>query len=140
MSIDEEYLLKALENENNNSIVDLTTSKIKQMKNDVLQKLQLSREDLKELHKQLKYYRYVDDIKDINYGCYIRWINLKKLADLKLTKGGFICDIKVNEGIHLVCKNRFNHHFELISDENLIFQKITDQEHVILNVLDHLQK
>ena len=128
MTLDEEnkeYLLKALENENNASIIELTSSQIKSTKNDILQKLNLSREELKELHKKLKNYRYVDDIKDINYGCYIRWINLLDPSNLKLTNGGIICDILVlEEGIHVVCKNNRNMLFQLIMDECLIFQKI----------------
>lgn len=140
MNIDNEELLKALENDNNNSIIKLTHSKIKDINNNILQKLQLSRDELKSLHKKLKDYRYIDNIDDINFGCYIRWINLKDIENLALTTGGFICDIKVNNGVDLICKNRYNHHFQLKFDENLIFQKITHQEHIILNILDHLQK
>ena len=53
-----ELLLQALENENNNSIIQLDSSKIKTIKNNILQKLQLSGKQLKHLHKKLKYYRY----------------------------------------------------------------------------------
>ena len=47
-------LLLALENESNSSIMNMTTSKIKTIKNNMLQKLGLTREELKMMHKKLK--------------------------------------------------------------------------------------
>ena len=70
-------LLHALDNENNSNIVKLSHSKIKSMKNTFLQQLHLPREELKLLHLKLKEYRIVDDLSDINIGCYLRWIPLK---------------------------------------------------------------
>lgn len=40
-------LAEALENENNSSIIDLTSSKIKIIKNDILQQLQLNKKRFK---------------------------------------------------------------------------------------------
>lgn len=138
MSFDEDLLKKALENENNESIVNLTISKIKGQKNDILQKLNLSTENLKDNLKKLKEYRYINNINDLNYGCFIRCINLKKVDNIKLTNGGYVCDIKVNNGIELLCRNNYNNFFQIRFDENLIFQKLTDQEKIILNVLKKL--
>ena len=138
MSFDEEYLKKALENENNESIVQYSFQEIKKQKNDILQKLNLSRVDLKLNLQKLKNYRYVNNISDLNFGCYIRWINLIKLDNLILTNGGIICDIKINNGIEILCKNNFNKIFQLKFDENLIFQKLTNQERIILHVLKEI--
>ena len=57
MSLKVEDLLYALDNENNTGVAGLTASKIKQEKNDVLQKLQLSKEELKDFHTRLADYR-----------------------------------------------------------------------------------
>ena len=139
LNIDE--LLHALDNENNSSIINLTTAKIKSAKNDVLQKLQLPREKLKEFHTKLSEYRVVNDIDDIEYGRYIRWISLKDPSKIKLTHGALVCDLRVfNEQIHIRCKNNLHHMMQIILDECLIFQKLTDQEKVVLSVLDHLEK
>jgi hypothetical protein len=139
--MDMQYLLSALDNETNESIMDLTTSKIKTTKNNILQKLQLNREELKKLHTKLKYYKYVDELHDIQYGAYIRWIPLKNPEKIYLTNGGLICDIKIlDEGVHIICKNNMNRFFQIKLDENLIFQKLTDQERTILSVLDYLEK
>ena len=74
-SIDE--LLYALGNESNESIMSLNISKIKSLKNDMLQRLGLKGKELKIMHKKLKSYRYCSDMSDIQFGCYIRWIPLK---------------------------------------------------------------
>ena len=138
---DKDYLLKSLDNENNSSIGNLNSKLIKSMKNDYLQQLQLSRDKLKEYHKKLKDYRYVDDLSNIQYGRYIRWINLTDPHNLKLTTGGIIIDIKICEsGIHLICKNFKNHKFQIRINECFIFQKITEQEKIILFALDYLEK
>ncbi len=63
----------------------------------------------------------------------------KNIENLKLTNGGFICDIKINEGIEILCRNNFNKLFQLRFDENLIFQKLTEQEKIILNVINNLK-
>jgi hypothetical protein len=139
--LNNEYLLKALNNENNSGIENLTTRKIKAIKNDYLQQLQLSRDKLKEFHLKLKDYRFVDDLTDIQYGRYIRWISLKNPEKICLTNGGVIIDIKIQEdGIHLLCRNFKNNRFQIKIDECFIFQKLTDQEKTILAALDYLDK
>ena len=141
MNEDNEYLLKSLENDNNSSIGNLNSRIIKTIKNDYLQQLQLSRENIKELHLKLKEYRYVDDLTDIQYGRYIRWINLKDPLKIYLTNGGIVIDIKIHQnGIQLVCKNFINKKFQIKIDECFIFQKLTDQEKTILCALDYLDK
>ena len=134
-------ILKQLDNDTDSNIVNLTSRKIKDVKNNMLQKLQLSRENLKSLHKKLKDYRYCTDLTDLQSGNYIRWISLKDPDNLRLTNGAFLMDIKIyTEGVQLVCKNNFNHIFQFKFDEAMIFQKLNPQEKVILSVLDYLDK
>ena len=135
------HLVKALDNENNESIMNYNSRLIKTIKNDYLQKLNLPRDKLKEYHTKLKDYRYVDDLTDIQYGRYIRWINLKNPEKIELTRGGMIIDIKIlGSGIHVVCKNTYNHPFQIKIDECYIFQKLTNQEKILLLALDYIQK
>ncbi len=134
-----DLLMKSLENEDNDCLMNLDTKTIKKIKNDMLQKLNLPKDKLKSLHKSLKQYRFIDEIPDIKYGAYVRWINLNNPDNLKLTNGGLVCDIKIsNDDIIVVCKNRSNKFFQLKLNECLVFQKITDQERVILSALDYL--
>ena len=138
-NIDE--LLNALGNETNESIMTLSSSRIKSLKNDMLQRLGLSGKELKDMHKKLKSYRYCSDMSDINYGCYIRWIPLKDPDKIKLTNGGIIIDIDIiNDCVQIRIKNNMNRIFQIKLDECCIFQKITGQERVILGVLDYLDK
>jgi len=147
--LDMEKLVKALDNDNNQNIVDneLDYKKINQAKNDILQQLQLSRDSLKIMHKQLKAYRYIDSMEEVRYGSYIRWIKLNNPEDIKLTNGGIVVDIKVfkyeEEGIdevHLVCRNRMNRLFQIKLNENIVFQKLNDQEQVLLSAMEYLNK
>tara|TARA_B110000211_G_scaffold161905_1_gene183083 strand:- start:157 stop:585 length:429 start_codon:yes stop_codon:yes gene_type:complete len=136
-----DQLLGALENETNTSIMELTNSKIKKYKNDSLQRVQIKGQELKEMHKKLKEYRYVTDLRDVQFGCYIRWIPLKNPDKIYLTNGGIIIDIDIlKNGIHLKVKNNRNRIYQLKFDECIIYQKLTNQEQIILSVLDHLDK
>lgn len=132
-------LLHALENETNSSIMNLTTAKIKEHKNTILQQLQLEKSELKTMHDKLTEYRYCTDMSDLQYGYYIRWIPLKDPENLYLTNGGIMCDMKiVNNQIQIFCKNYRKHFWQFKFDEAVIFQKISPQEKVILSVLDYL--
>lgn len=134
-------LFNALENETNSSIMNLTNSKIKDHKNNVLQRLQLPRDKLKIFHKKLKNYRYIRGMNDLQYGYYLRWIPLKNPNELYLTNGGNICSIEIiNSQIQIKLKNNRNRIFQIKYDNCILFQKITDQEKVILGILDFLDK
>ena len=106
----------------------------------MLQKLQLDSQALKDLHKKLKFYRYVEDVADINYGSYVRWIKLTDPDSVKLSNGGILIDIKITDsGLQLLCKNNMNRVMQIKLDECLVFQKLTEQEKIILSVLNHLK-
>ena len=132
-------LLHALNNTKNEAILDTTTMDIQAKKNDMLQKLQLPREKLKKMHKALRDYKYVDELHDIHIGRYIRWISLNNPANIFLTTGGIICDLKLTkDDIHIICKNNMNRLFTVKLNECLIVQKLTPQEKVILSAVNHL--
>ena len=96
-TLDINKLLHALDNEENEDIIANTYEQISKVKNDILQKLQLSRDVIKSLHQKLKQYRHIDTLEGIRYGAYIRWISLKNPDPdkIKLTNGGFICNIEI---------------------------------------------
>ena len=73
-----EDILQQLNNDTDSNIINLTTKKIQDIKNNMLQKLQLPRDDLKSLHKKLKDYRYCSDLTDLQSGNYITMDILKK--------------------------------------------------------------
>ena len=134
-------LLKTLDNDKYEDILELTHSKIKTIKNDILQQLQITRQELKVFHSKLKNYRYIDEVDEIKLGNYIRTIDLKKKDNIYLTSGGIIVDIEaINESIIIKCKNFRNNIFNLKFEEHLIFQKINNQEEILLNILTYINK
>ena len=133
-------LLQAIDNNKNENIIDLDNIIIAKRKNDILQQLGLSRTQLIILQKKLKKYRYIDGLKDLQFGNYIRWMNLKNPEIIKLTNGGIICDIKeLNNDIHIYCKNNINRIFQIKLSEVIIFQKLNNQENVILQAIKYLE-
>lgn len=141
--MDMDKLLKALEDDSNDNLLNFTTKKIHEMNLEILKELHLSREETLNLFNKLKNYKYVDEISDIKSGAFLRWIPIENPENIYLSNGAFCCDIKItNEGIYCVCKSvGYNaKHFLIAIDKNLIFQKLTDQELVLLSALDHLSK
>ncbi len=134
-----EQLLKAMDSEDSDYLLHLTTKKIQELNLNILKELGLPKKDTLNILKQLATYKYVDEIKELKYGRFIRWIPIKDPNNLKLTKGGIICDIKATDnGIQIVCKNFIHRHFQFNMDECLIFQRLSSQELVLLAALDHL--
>ena len=133
-------LLHALNNENNEAVVDLDFATIAKHKNDLLQQLNLPREDLVKFQKQLKPYRCVNNLDDLRFGSYVRWISLKNPEVIKLTNGGIVCDIQAQKNdIQIKCKNKMNMFFQIKMSEIILFQKLSEQEQVILKAMKYLQ-
>lgn len=139
--MDIELLQEALENDDNLNIINTNIQEIKQKKNEILQELGLDRNDLKSFHKKLNGYMYIDNIKDLKYGRNIRWINLNKITNIKITNGAVLCDIKIHDkGIALILKGFNNTYITIYLNENIIFQKISDEEKILLKAVDYLNK
>ena len=134
-------LMYALDNDNNESIMNLTTRKIMEMNLNIIKELHLDKVTTLSYLKKLQGYRYVDEITDLKHGSFVKWIPLKDPSNLPLNCSGIICEIKItDDGVMIVCKNFMHRHYTFKMDECLIFQKLTAQELVILSALDHLEK
>jgi hypothetical protein len=141
--MDVNKLLKALDDDSNEVLLNFTSDKIKEMNLNIIKELQLPRKDTLEIMKKLNDYKYVDEMNELKYGTYIRWIPIEDPEKIHLTKGAIFCEMKItDDGVFCVCKNfGYNlRHFQISMDKNLIFQKLTDQELVLLSALDHLSK
>ena len=137
------HLLQALDDESNETLLNFTTDKIREMNLNILKELNLPKKETLELLNKLKDYKYVDEMNELKYGSYIRWIPLEDPTNIYLTKGSLFCEMKItDEGVFYICKNfGFKcRHFQISMDKNLIFQKLTTQELVLLSALDHLSK
>jgi len=141
--MDVSKLLKALDDDSNETLLNFTTDKIKEMNLNIIKELQLPRKDTLDIMNKLREYKYVDEMNELKYGAYIRWIPIEDPTNIHLTKGALFCEMKItDDGVFCVCKNYgyTQRHFQLSMDKNLIFQRLTDQELVLLSALDHLSK
>lgn len=137
--MDVEQLLKALDNDENEHLINMTSEKLNNMKREILTEIQLSPQEVAEYMQKLKEYKYIDEMNHIRHGSFIRWIPISDPENIHLTSGGIICDIKIADtGVHLVCKNFARKHYQIKMDECLVFQKLSGQEQVLLSALDHL--
>ena len=128
-------LIKALEDETNAYLFDLTTDKLNKQTRKLLAELKLPRDVEREYAKRLKHYKVVDDPREIKYGSYVRWI---VLDDFSLANGAIYCDLV--DADTMKCKNFIGKYFQIRTEECLVFQKLTNQELVILSAMDHLSK
>jgi hypothetical protein len=104
--MDVNKLIKALDDDTNDSLMNLTTKKIKDMNYQILQELHLKSNETFELLKKLDGYKYVDEMDDLKYGAYIRWVPLHNPENIALTKGAIFCEMKItDDGVKLICKN-----------------------------------
>jgi hypothetical protein len=100
-----------------------------ELKNKIVAKLKINAAILKD-------YKYVDELHQLTTGAYIRWVNL---STMKLTNGGFVVRVDIEEdGIMVVCKNR-NRFFQCWMDECVLFQKLSLQEKIVLEATISLQ-
>ena len=63
--MDTDKLLKALENESNELLLNLTTKKIVETNLNILNELKLSRKNTLEILNKLKNYKYVDEMNEL---------------------------------------------------------------------------
>jgi nanoRNase/pAp phosphatase (c-di-AMP/oligoRNAs hydrolase) len=139
--MNQEKLIKALDNENNEALFQYTTKQLRAMNANILKEIDLPHALQKEYMQKLKEYRYIDDMKDLHYGAFLRWIPLTDLDNLVLQTGATLCEIQVKDKrISLICKNFAHRYFRFNMDECLVFQKLSSQEQVLLCALDHLSK
>ena len=138
--MDVNKLMYALDNENNESIMNITSKKILEMNLNILKELHLDKSTTLDYLKKLRGYRYIDEINDLKHGSFIRWIPITDPNYLPLHHCGMICDVKITDnGILITCKNFMHRHYTFKMDECLIFQKLTSQENVIIHALNHLE-
>ena len=123
--MDVNNLLKALDDETNENLLNFTTDKIREMTLDILNELNLSKKETTNIYNKLKDYKYIDEMSDLKYGMFLRWIPIENPENIYLTQGSLFCEKKIkDEGVFCVCKN-FGfpaRHFQINMDKNLIFQ------------------
>lgn len=88
------------------------------------------------LLKDLKGYKVVEDIYDLQPGRFIRWIYFDSKHNIQ--KGAIFCKIK-NE-MNILCKTFPNNFFHLDFNTCFVFEKMSDDERIIATALDFAKK
>lgn len=128
----------AFDNEENTSLLHLDFSIIHKQKEQILKQLYLSKKSYHSILKKLKHYIFVDEVPDMKYGSFIRFINIRNPESIKLSNGGIVCEIKVmDSGIIVVCKNTMNSFFQLNMSETIVFRKLREEELILLSAIDY---
>ena len=114
------------------------SSNIFSVKQSLFELLDLSSETIKKYHKSLQYYKAIDNISEINEGYYIRWINPNTK---KLMNGALVCDVEITEDDILVnCKTLNNRFITISYNNNILFEKLSDEDLLLINVVDSFNK
>jgi hypothetical protein len=115
------------------------TRTIKDRKLRILQNITIDKDELTHYYKLLTSYRYIDEVDELRMGSYIRFFKLDTQT-LDLGRGGFLADIQViKQRIVLLFKNR-TRFFKLKMDECILFQKNTQQENILIQILDQIKR
>jgi hypothetical protein len=136
--MDVEQLLKALDNDENENLINMTSEKLNNMKREILTEIQLSPQEVAEYMQKLKEYKYIDEIFEIKCGKYIRTIPISYLPPT-LSRGGIVVGIDFTDtGTYLLCKNNCNRIFKVGFDKHLIFQKLSEDELLYLTASEYI--
>jgi len=128
-----------LENERNESLENKTLDDILQEIIEVFKEQGLTNKKIKDFCESLAGYRYIENLYDIHRGKYIRWVNKSSMT--KITNGGIVMDTKImDEGTQILCKTSSNRFFQIKFDNNIIFQKLTTGEQLVLYAYEHCKK
>jgi hypothetical protein len=117
------------------------TRTIKERKKKILDTLFLEPELMKHYQSLLLEYRYVDEVDELRMGSYIRFFRLNTDPDfLTLGRGAFLADIKIQKHVIILLMKNRNYFFNLKMDECILFQKNTNQEKVLIQILDQIKR
>jgi hypothetical protein len=114
------------------------TQTIQARKRSILKNLVVDTTELSHYQSLLKEYRYVDEIDELRLGSYIRFFRLDT-ETLDLRTGGFLADIQIyKQQVQLLFKNR-NRFYKINMNTNILFQKNTTQEKILIQILDQIK-
>ena len=137
-TLDIEAILDSVENEKNDYLENKTMDDITKDVFENIAELSLTKEKTKNLCDKLIGYRFIDEINELFRGRHVRWI--RRDCD-KLTTGGIVVDIKfLKDGIQVLIKNNMNRFIQYRFDECLSFQKLSNEEQLLLMAYEELQK
>lgn len=134
--IDPDDLLKGLTNTKNNYLLNKTTDIIEEEKRIILEthfnSISDSKQKINDFMNRLREYRLVDEVDTLHIGKQTRWISTIK-ENPTITNGGILVNIVFgDDGILLRIQLWSKSIIQIRMDENIVFQKISYGEQLVL--------
>jgi hypothetical protein len=138
-------LLDAAQNVDMDYLGEKTLETISEEVVQSLSVLDISDEKRRSICEKLVSYRYVDQIYQLHKGKYIRWIRIQS-SDRSMAKpselviGGVVVNISFTDnGTFVLCNCRMRF-FKFKFDDCLIYQRLSDDEQMILSCQSYIQQ
>lgn len=141
----EEALDWALAGGGNDFLLERTSASIRAATRAALTSLYVPASTLDQMCFKLRDYRLVDDPAELKHGQFLRWVCLNN-TPLVLARGGMLCEIRsactwrsepTLPCMTLVVKSTFNNaHWQISVGECLLFQRLSDQERIVIAASD----
>lgn len=129
--IDVDKLLDSLESDKNDFLENQTSDTISERVFNSMKTLHIDDGVLSEYCRKLVGYRHVDELHVLHKGKYVRWIRLEEPT--QLMNGGIVVDIKFGDtGANVMVRIASGRFMQYRFDKCLTYQKLTDEEHLIL--------
>lgn len=143
-NINIEEILNTIQDEKTDYLDNKTIKSINKEVFDSIQSLNLSEERTKDLCEKLMDYRLVNDIHELHKGKIVKTINININNDSlylpKIHVKGKVLNIKfLDNGIHVVCIHFPQRFLQYKFDHFLTFQKLSDEEQMILSAYEYIQ-
>lgn len=136
-TINMEELLNTINDEKTDYLDNKTIKIINKEVFDSIQSLNLSEERTIELCNKLIDYRLVNDIYELHKGKLVKTIEINDNPNIHMK--GKVTNIKfLDNGIHIVCINFPKRFIQYKFDQFLTFQKLSDEEQMILSAYDYI--
>lgn len=141
--INVEELLDSIESVKNDFLENQTLDSIanavfESLKTGLFNCRLIGRAQLEDYCQKLVGYRYVSELHVLHKGKYVRWIRMD--SPQKMTVGGIVVDIKFgDDGANILCRLSSGRFVQYRFDRCLTYQKLTDEEQLILMVYEQAQ-
>jgi hypothetical protein len=134
--IDVDALLDSLESPKNEYLEDETFESIALSVVESMKAENIARPLINEFCQKLTGYRHVPELHLLHKGKYVRWI--RKTDKPTLMRGGVLVDVKFgSEGANILCRATTGKFIQYRFDLCITYQKLTDEEHLILMLYEN---
>lgn len=134
----EEILADILLENSDDTLLNLTFLKINDQNKSALESQFTfsNNSDIKSALKKLDGYRYISNVSVVKPGRMLKFINLND-EEFKIKTGGAIAEVNIGDnGAMIVCRSFNNRYYTLHMNENIMFQKLSTNECIIISALE----